>query len=366
MKTLGLIIIFSSFWVFAVAQNPAQGNIYSESGDIFIELDANEELNTVWKDVDDLVFAFDEANISSYDQLASRITQGFSDDESRARSIYTWIALNISYDNKSIEDGTFREKQNALTVWERKTAVCEGFANLFQHMCKAAGLQSRIVKGYAKQFAASDFQFPNHAWNSVEIDGKWKLLDVTWASMRSQIDQISNQNLADKIHRIKLDHFFLVEPSRMIYTHLPEDPLWQLQDTYVNLETFINGSNQIEAKLANSTGNALDFEELIARYDALDSLDQSISYLERMECPKSNRSKNYGLGIAYYYKAQQLLNGKSSQAKAVEDAIHYYEQSLKELSKLRKEDYGYEFSKDLVSSVEIRLASLQRTQLTNF
>ena len=85
-----------------------------------------------------------------------------------------------------------------------------------------------------------------------------------------------------------------------------------------------------------------------------------------MECPKSNHSKNYGLGIAYYYKAQSLLSKNSSRSKAVEKAKFYYEKSLDQLVNLEEEDYGYEFSRDLVASMEIRISSLQHAQLTNF
>jgi hypothetical protein len=147
----------------------------------------------------------------------------------------------------------------------------------------------------------------------------------------------------------------------MILTHLPEDPYWQLQNNYINMETFQKGEEHIQALMLKPNKDMNDFEVLISRYEGLDSLDKSIAYLERMERNKSNKSREYGLGIAYYYKAQKILREATGNSKkeAVNEAKIYYQKSLNQLAILEKEDFGYEFSKDLVNNVAFRIESLQ-------
>ena len=147
----------------------------------------------------------------------------------------------------------------------------------------------------------------------------------------------------------------------MILTHLPEDPLWQLHDNYVDLETFLKGEEFIKSTLMNSKIQKKDFEELISKYEDLDSLDKSISFLERMERNCKNRIREYGLGIAYYYKAQKILReaNVADKNKATQRAKIYYAKSLDQLAILEEEDFGYEFSKDLANSVTFRIATLQ-------
>lgn len=361
MKTLVYILFFTSTCYSAFAQSINQGQLYAEPAENIIDINLNKTLNYSWTIVDDFVIGTNAENFASFGNLAIYLTKQFYEERSKARSIYTWIALNISYDQQSILSAPDESTQSAQRVWISRVAVCEGFANLYHEMCKAAGLESRIIKGYVKNFTDLDFRFPNHAWNSVKIDGKWQLLDATWASVNNEGTLLANANLQKSYARHKLDYFFLVSPKKMILTHLPEDPYWQLQSNYIDMETFRKGESYIKTTLMNPISKLDDFEKLIADYDKLDSLDRSISYLERMESNEWNRAKEYGLGIAYYYKAQKILNkaSKGNRTQAIERAKKYYKKSLDQLTILQEEDYGYEISRDLANSVALRIESLQ-------
>ena len=195
----------------------------------------------------------------------------------------------------------------------------------------------------------------------MKIKGDWKLLDVTWASVNNESNSLANPELQKSYMLHKLDHFFLVNPNRMILTHLPEDPLWQLHDNYVNLETFLKGEDFIKSTLMNPNIQKKDFEELISNYEGLDSLDKSISFLERMERNCKNRIREYGLGIAYYYKAQRILKEAdvADKNEATQRAKVFYKKSLDQLAILEEEDFGYKFSKDLANSVTFRIETLR-------
>lgn len=353
-------MVLSVLWCPAFGQLNDDEQLFAVPSEITIDLNLDVNLNNSFTIVDEFASRTDAEKFASYTYLANHLTQDFPDDQSKVRSIYTWIALNISYDQESFNGGIKRD-QSADIVWDRKMAVCEGYANLFNEMCDIVGIESRIVKGYVKNFIAGDLKFPNHAWNSVKIDGKWKLLDVTWASVNNEGILLANNNLKESYTWHKLNYFFLVNPTRMILTHLPEDPYWQLQNNWIDIETFDLGEENIRLALSNPYKEAKDFESLIEVYERLDSLDKSISYLERMEKNKLNRVKEYGLGVAYYYKAQKILKESmpSKRYEANRLAKSYFEKSLDQLAALQEEDYGYDFSKELANSVSFRLETLQ-------
>lgn len=350
-------------WNAAFSQDFNQGQLFSGPSDDIININLNSELNNSYAEVDDFVVQANLLNFTSSEALAKHLTQPFSDEAKKVRSIYSWIALNIVYDENAILSST-ENNQSADNIWKTRVAVCEGYSNLFNDLCASAEIESRMVKGYVKNFTVGDMRFPNHAWNSVKIDGKWRLLDVTWASVNFEIDEVTSQELKENMTRHKLDYFFLMDPKQMIFTHLPEDPYWQLQSAYINMETFVNSKEQVEVALRNDNVENRDFEKLIATYEELDSLDKTISFLERIERNEQNKVKEYGLGIAYYYKAQKILKETDSKIsreinKAKQLAKAFYKKSLNQLGLLEKNDFGYEFSQDLVSNVAFRMEALR-------
>jgi len=52
-----------------------------------------------------------------------------------------------------------------------KRAVCEGFARSYLYLCQRAGLRCMYIQGQNSN--------GNHAWNFVEVDGKWYMADLT-------------------------------------------------------------------------------------------------------------------------------------------------------------------------------------------
>lgn len=360
MRYLSYIWLLTCIWSSAISQELNQGQLYAGPTEDAIHIDYAKTLNHTLTLVDDFVIKTYPERFTSFENLAIYLTQPFNDERSKVRSIYTWIALNISYDQNSLK-ASVKKNQTAESVWQNRIAVCEGYANLFSEMCKSIGIESRIIKGYVKNFTGNDFKFPNHAWNAVKIRGKWELLDVTWASVNNEGSFLTNKNVKNNIDRHKLDIFFLVHPKRMILTHLPEDPYWQLQNNFISMDIFREGDASIKSTLMNADLDDKNFEILIAEYERLDSLDKSIAYLERMEINKLNKVKEYGLGIAYYYKAQKILREarNSNKYQAIKLAKMYYQKSLDQLSYLGKEDFGYEFSRDLANNVAFRIETLQ-------
>lgn len=161
--------------------------------------------------------------------LARRVTADCADDAARARAIYDWITANIRYDVQEwahITGGgdAYTHAHDPVSVLARGTTVCAGYAWLFNAMAGSVGLKSDFligdVRGYrgtADEALISAFK---HAWNAVEIDGAWQLLDATWGAR--QTGEEADGYLARR------DYYYNTPAQQMIFDHFPETSAWQL------------------------------------------------------------------------------------------------------------------------------------------
>ena len=169
----------------------------------------------------------------SVQSLSRYLVRPAKNDEEKARAIFRWITKNISYDTQSYFTGTV-QPSSPNSVLKNKTAVCEGFSGLFKMLGREAGLEIETIGGFAKGYDSSvGDRFsgpPNHAWNAVKIDGAWRLMDATWGA--GYMDENG------RYVRSFNDYFFFTPPEKLIYTHFPENPEWQLLERRVSLNEF--------------------------------------------------------------------------------------------------------------------------------
>ncbi|RFM27471.1 transglutaminase domain-containing protein [Deminuibacter soli] len=166
--------------------------------------------------------------------LAAEVTAGDSTDRQKVNSIMQWIAANIAYNLRTNLRATYTDNKEtpadtgslkplndrvAEMVLQRGMAVCEGYARLFASLCNYAGVQSELVRGYAKT-GRNRFFRSNHTWNAVLIDSSWYLLDPTWAS--------GYINYRNEFEPHFDDTYFLASPRAFLMDHYPEDLRWTL------------------------------------------------------------------------------------------------------------------------------------------
>ena len=91
----------------------------------------------------------------------------------KVQAIYDWITRNVRYDKKNLDDNSYYLKYTAYAAAINKTAVCQGYANLFYRLANDAGIDCRIVAGQGNG--------GGHSWNIVRMDDdKYYCLDATW------------------------------------------------------------------------------------------------------------------------------------------------------------------------------------------
>ncbi len=198
---------------------------------------------------DAIAATFDEPYANAAD-LAKRLTQSFQTEEEKARVIFMWIAHNIRYDCAKFKNPPrynvsastkeelvqkrreLEEKEMAKSL-KGKRGVCSDYSAIFKAMCDAVGLESVVILGDARDFYRPyrNNQNNSHAWNAVKIDGKWHLMDATWAA------GFINPEVTKFTRRVS-PGYFKTPPSWFVQSHLPDDEKWQLLEQPLNKKNF--------------------------------------------------------------------------------------------------------------------------------
>lgn len=96
----------------------------------------------------------------------------------RALTLHDYVAKIITYAYE--EDGVTPETElwahNIAGAAQYGKGVCESYAKTYEYLCEIFRLPCITVTGNALQ----DGQTIGHAWNAVQIDGKWYNVDATW------------------------------------------------------------------------------------------------------------------------------------------------------------------------------------------
>ena len=253
-------------------------------------LQAHDLVTYDFSSIDAHALATPASEENSIEALAAYLARPASNDLEKVRALFVWITNNIAYDGAAFASGNIRsEDQEAGAVLRNRQAVCYGYASLFVALGKAMGLEVVSISGYAKGvgFTTGEIQERNnHDWNAVKINGVWHLLDSTWGA----------GSLRKNFHFKKEfdDFYFLTPPEKLIYSHFPADPTWQLISKPVSRVDFFNQiyvkppffKNQLEAV---SHHNSVIFAngEVVISLRAPDNvaISSSLITLENKEIP---------------------------------------------------------------------------------
>lgn len=140
-----------------------------------------------------------ESNDKQIEQKAQEIITGLSSDMEKAKAIYQWVADYVAYDYEKYAkhlNNNFNNEYGALLALNTKQGVCYDYAALVAALGRAAGLQTKLVKGTGKLGDVGSY----HAWNEMYISeqDQWIKLDATYASVLKQ-DFFNNEDF-DESH----------------------------------------------------------------------------------------------------------------------------------------------------------------------
>lgn len=181
-------------------------NVYNKLVDILDEQRIDRIKNGIVEDISSSTVIYyngvtlEEGIKSNYqiDKKAKKITSKDKTDREKAKSIYNWIGRNIKYDyNKAYVVMNKNDVKNsgAISAFNEGEGICFDYACLYVAMCRAVGLDVRIVMGDAY----NGEEYISHAWNEVYLkdEGKWIKVDPTFYVAGNYFD---NKNF-DKDHK---------------------------------------------------------------------------------------------------------------------------------------------------------------------
>jgi transglutaminase/protease-like cytokinesis protein 3 len=179
-------------------------------------------------------------SFNSLVDLSQKLVLGNRTEFEKSRALFFWITQYIAYDYKELRADTFQSYYTAIkkyldtaaltnydsaynklildTVISRKAGLCDGYARLFKTLGDLAGLKVEIVQGMAKksEHLSTTLYHSNHAWNTVQVNGKWQLLDACWGRGFRDSGEVRTKNRIENF-------YFLTDPKKFSYTHYPQD-----------------------------------------------------------------------------------------------------------------------------------------------
>ena len=212
---------------------------------------------------------------STKEQLVAQLTNDLTTDTEKARVIAAWIAYQMDkngYEYKKLAKASNGNRVADLPLendpFLTRIGTSFDFAKLYAELATMAGLKVIIIDGYAgENIPASRYsgrlmqsiessvnrirggtyylQRYESAWNAVNIDGKWQLVDTYWMSKNNKMigQDLTERQMIKEFEKRKRklpsasqltankninDDYFFAKPRQFVKTHFPFDSQWQL------------------------------------------------------------------------------------------------------------------------------------------
>ena len=277
MKQLTIIIFHLTLAISSFGQN------YK-----FIEIDKN-YFNIKDSLKDDLTF----------EQTIFEIENYCTNDTQRVSLIAGWIFNNIDFDlDQLLKGGVTKDYK---TVYMNRKGVCGEYSNIFSEFCNRLGIENKIIEGYVPEYNSENkvYYETNHAWNVVRINGKWYHCDLLGFSGYLK----NNTNGEFEFVKKENPKSFLTQELSFISYHIPANPMWQLSNFPLPIDTLIKYG--INSKI-DSTEVLLDFEVEISNYLKMKSQDKLLKDAD--DSYNYNKNNNNIVIVNYYNASVDLIN----------------------------------------------------------
>ncbi len=107
--------------------------------------------------------------------IAGMALDGLTDYQ-KLQTVYNYLSA-IRYDYTNLEDDSYTLKYSAYAALIDRTAVCQGYANLFYLFMQRLGIDCRIISGWG---LGEGGKYEAHAWNIVKLGKYYYNCDATW------------------------------------------------------------------------------------------------------------------------------------------------------------------------------------------
>lgn len=192
--------------------------------------------------------------------IAARVTDPFQ----RVKALHDWVVTRLTYDHASVTG--VRKPQDARHVFESRLGVCEGYARLLVELGRHSGDKIVYLTGEVRE-EHGELAPVGHAWNAVQVQGAWYLLDATWDDPTSPDGRRADNYRTD---------YLFIPPQLAGLDHFPDEPRWQLREERLSRAQFLR------QPLARP---GLARERLVLRAPASPVVDVGENFALRLENP---------------------------------------------------------------------------------
>lgn len=148
-------------------------------------------------------YTVDKYLISSI--IAENINDSMTNYE-KVKILHDYIILNTEYDSENLENNSIPDiSYTAKGVFEKKIAVCRGYAEAFKLLMDKINIECIILTGTANN--------TSHAWNAVKINDKWYHIDCTFD------DPVSDNTSVYASDNLRYD-YFLINDQQIFKDHI--------------------------------------------------------------------------------------------------------------------------------------------------
>ena len=154
---------------------------------------------------------------AAYELTADLVNSDLKKDI-KALLLHDRLAVWVEYDKANLQANTVPDIDHTMYgALVNRVAVCDGYAEAYVYLLDKVGVESDVVR--SEQL--------NHAWNIVQIGGKYYHVDVTW-----------DDPTWDITGRVNHDNFLLSSAALYANGHTATDYDVTPQDTYYEAKTW--------------------------------------------------------------------------------------------------------------------------------
>lgn len=271
-------------------------------------------------------------------KLGHALTDSLNSDSLKVKAIYLWMTEHIRYDVYGLMSGagSYTDPDDIL---RHRKAVCLGYSILFDSLCAVAGIPAECVYGYVYMpwYEVGDTLFlDSHAWNAVQIDGEWKLIDATWGAGTIRQKKQRARRILYRVFRIPYKtkyrfirrtnmKYYCTEPEVFVQDHLPSTPAWQLLECSVPIDSF-QRSPQATLNFLASPANCERGNDSIA--PIVEAPQQDHLLVQGRQALGTNPHNHQDISIGQWTRLEHVLRHAEDSGMSLEASIAVYDSAI--------------------------------------
>lgn len=241
-------------------------------------------------------------------EILAKIIKSSMNDHEKVKAVHDYVVSNVAYDT------TYSQANNApyFALTKGKT-LCNGYAMLVYKMLEELDIPVRLISGKA----GGD----SHAWNLVQLDGKWYHLDVTW-----------DDPTPDKKGQVTYDYYLLADDEIRQSHSWKDGGSTGIEKTYPRANTYY-------IEVLTKRGDKKLMESLGLQYLTSDYTVDDNKFSTYLKTKISKKEKNFT--FRYVTNKPNVLNNFKQIISAATNGLKYknLNWNVSEIQRTKEKDY---------------------------